>query len=133
MGLSKQEERSQAASGYYQHCYSPTKPSFICETFLLAKSFYLHYSFKLLAWIYGPTIDNLQRLPRITLFQPHLLYFCGKHCGQIYLRDDPCLVWDFPCCIGSPGCMGFTDWLLTNQISRNLVCMSWSLITGCNS
>ena len=66
------------------------------------------------------TIDNPQHLPRITLFEPGLLYFRGKQCQQIYPRDSLCLVWDLP------GCMGFTDLLLTNQFSGFSLCMRWS-------
>ena len=35
----------------------------------------LHYFF----YVYGHTNYNRQHLPRITLFQPHLLYLSGKH------------------------------------------------------
>ena len=42
-----------------------------------------------------PTTDNLHRLPRVTLFQPHLCIFAGNS-EEIYLRDSPRHVKDFP-------------------------------------
>ena len=75
----------------------------------------------------APEILTEIRRPAIRITKNHIVSvdlkcFRSKQHQQIYLLDNPCLVWDFP------NFMGFTDWLLASEISRNPVCASRSYI-----